>query len=152
MALLTLWLWGFYLGRLVVLSPPLLLVFPDGLQARVPTDLIWTQKRITMCQLTKLLYFCLKDEFLTNYHGFFNFNVQQNQQITAAPDLKQKVHATVLQYFHKQCCFYSVLWSRWKSMSQNTSTACPGVASPFFSLRQMLLVVYTSVSSNIYNM
>lgn len=40
--LLTLRIRSAYLGCLVVLSPPLLFILPDGLQPRVPTNLIWT--------------------------------------------------------------------------------------------------------------
>ena len=38
---LTLWVRSIYLGCLVVLSPSLLFILPDGLQPRVPTNLVW---------------------------------------------------------------------------------------------------------------
>lgn len=44
---------GFYLGDLVLLPPPLLLVLPDGLQPRVPADLICQRRGVKLGQLTK---------------------------------------------------------------------------------------------------
>lgn len=145
---LTLWLWGFYLGGLVLLSPPLLLVLPDGLQAWVSANLIWTSMRrvIKQCQrpvpshlITVSLWHCLspRPNFsgicvwapLTNIHEFKPWNSS---------------HTFCDCWFHQ--CGFNVLLAKQTEKYESRHIHWPGLASlSLSSLSDRCLVWFTTL-------
>lgn len=96
---------------------------------------------------TVMLYYCLYEQFYNK--DFFGFYVEQNWRVKATPDLNPKIqpmHTVVL--FSTMLFFYIIIEQMEKYESEHKHCMpWSGLSFPFFTLRQMLVVVYTAASS-----
>ena len=120
---------------MVLLSPPLLLIVPDGLQARVPANLIWTQQRVTAaCQLKIPPCFIIFSprRFKTYDTGFFSF---YGCQIKVMSDLSHKIQPIHIVVIFSTVHFLYTVTEQMEKYESDHKHCLPwsGLSFPFFT-------------------